>query len=73
MARYDSYLIRIWRSKRHGRQQTAIRIEHVQDGTCVQCAGIDEALTAIRSLLYRDPDHEGWEQAPDERTGVEEA
>ena len=71
MARYNSYLIRVWHSKRHEQEQLAIRLEHVQDGTSTQYAEVDELLDAIRALLNRSPQYEAGEQPPKESTNEE--
>ena len=32
MAEYDSYLLRVWRSRRAGGWEWALRLEHLRDG-----------------------------------------
>ena len=51
VARYDSFLLRVWRSNRREGRQLAARIEHLQDGESVKCLGIDALLDHLRELL----------------------
>jgi hypothetical protein len=54
MPRYTSYMLRVWRSSRHGREQWAARLEDLQNGQSEQFAGPDALLTHLRRVL--DPD-----------------
>ncbi|HVC83272.1 MAG TPA: hypothetical protein VNL35_22510 [Chloroflexota bacterium] len=66
MPRYTSFVLRVWRSSRHGRVQWAARLEDLQDGRCEQFAGPDDLIAHLRGLL--DPDAPS---GPDPPEGVE--
>jgi hypothetical protein len=50
VAEYDSYLLRVWRSRRHEGWAWALRLEHLQDGEVRRFEdpqGLVEALWAL--------------------------
>jgi hypothetical protein len=56
VARYDSYLLRIWRSTRRDGRQLTFRLEHLQGGESLQ--GVDPAdlIAYIQALCVDAPD-----------------
>ncbi len=54
MPRYTSFMLRVWRSSRHGRVQWAVRLEDLQDGRCEQFTSTDALIDHLRQLL--DPE-----------------
>ena len=54
MPRYTSFMLRVWRSSRHGRVQWAARLEDLQAGRSEQFTSTDALLAHLRRLL--DPD-----------------
>jgi hypothetical protein len=55
VAHYDSFLLQVWRSNRREGRQLAARLEHLQDGQRVQCAGLDALLAHLRDVLDGGP------------------
>ena len=47
MAEYDSYLLRVWRSRREGGWAWALRLEHLQDGARQQ---FDDPQALVEAL-----------------------
>jgi len=50
MPEYDSYLLRVWRSRRHEGWEWVLRLEHLQDGRRQQLddpAALVDALWAL--------------------------
>ena len=54
MPRYTSFVLRVWRSSRHGREQWAARLEDLQAGRSEQFTSTDALLAHLRRVL--DPD-----------------
>jgi hypothetical protein len=50
MARYDSFLLRIWRSVGDGGTRWAIRLEHVQQGGQQRFTSLEALLAHLRTL-----------------------
>ena len=50
MPEYDSYLLRVWRSRRAGGWAWALRLEHLQDGERLQ---FDDPQALIDALWAR--------------------
>jgi len=50
MARYDSFLLRIWRSGGERGPQWAIRLENVQHGDQTHFASLDALLAHLRAI-----------------------
>ncbi|MDB5075561.1 MAG: hypothetical protein JWO42_1740 [Chloroflexi bacterium] len=51
MARYDAYLLRIWRSGDEEHGQWALRLQHLPDGTSVRFSSLESLLAHLRSTL----------------------
>jgi hypothetical protein len=54
VARYQSFLLRVWRSSRTNGRQWSARLERLQDGERLQFANLDALLAHLRTLL--DPE-----------------
>ena len=64
MPRYTSFVLRVWRSSRHGRVQWAARLEDLQEGRCEQFASADALIAHLRRLL--DPDAPSGPDPPED-------
>ncbi len=51
MPRYTSFVLRVWRSSRHGREQWAARLEDLQAGRSEQFTSSDALLAHLRRVL----------------------
>jgi hypothetical protein len=51
MAEYDSYLLRVWRSRRVGGWAWALRLEHLQDGERLQFDDPQALVEALWALV----------------------
>ena len=60
MARYDSILLRFWRSSRSEGSQLAVRLQHLQSGESVRFEDGESLLAYLRTLL----DSEGESRPP---------
>jgi hypothetical protein len=60
MARYDSFLLRIWRSTRQDGSQLAAHLQHLQSGESIRYADSESLLAYLSTLL--DADGEGPSQ-----------
>ena len=53
MARYDAFLLRIWRSGDASEErQWAIRLEHLPDGQGVRLRDLEALLAYLRGVLH---------------------
>ncbi len=66
MPRYASFVLRVWRSSRHGREQWAARLEDLQDGRSEQFTSSEALLAHLHRVL--DPD---GRSGPDPPEGIE--
>jgi hypothetical protein len=57
MARYDSFLLRIWRSTRQDGSQLAAHLQHLQSGESIRYVDSESLLAYLSTLL--DADSEG--------------
>lgn len=53
MARYDSMLIRVWRSGGEGCTQWSAQLRHFQGQEAIRFAHPDALLAHLRTLVYR--------------------
>jgi hypothetical protein len=67
MPRYTSFMLRVWRSNRHGREQWAARLEDLQNGRSEQFAGPDALLAHLRQVL--DPNERSGPDPPERIEG----
>lgn len=63
MPRYVSFMLRVWRSNRHGREQWVARLEDLQHGRCEQFTSADALLAHLHVLL--DPDARSGPDPPE--------
>jgi hypothetical protein len=55
MAEYDSYLLRVWRSRREGGWEWALRLEHLQGGEQQQFDNPEALVKALWALVEPRP------------------
>ncbi len=62
MTKYDSYLLRVWRRRRAGGWEWALRLEHLQDGERLQ---FDDPQALVDALWARaEPEQSGGPGSP---------
>jgi hypothetical protein len=68
MAQYVSYMLRVWRSSRHGRGQWVARLEDLHDGRSEQFSSKDALIAHLSTLLEHEtrngPDPPAGDKAP---------
>lgn|GEM_PF-2166932 len=78
MARYDSFMLRVWRSSTESGEQWSGRIEHLQQGTRCDVSSPEELFEQLRQIVAAprsDPSQGDALSGPvhDERPSEEQA
>ncbi|MGH2389773.1 MAG: hypothetical protein ACRDIE_16350 [Chloroflexota bacterium] len=67
MARYDAYLVRVWRGEQQDGRRWACRLEHRPDGRCRRFGSLEELLDGLRHLLATEGADPAEAEAPPAR------
>jgi hypothetical protein len=68
MAQYASYMLRVWRSSRHGRAQWVARLEDLHGGPSEQFTSKDALIAHLCTLL--DPEARNGPDPPESAESV---